>query len=260
MIKLALETTGKNGSLAVLDGESVLWKRRLGLRRRTAAELAVELKSAFQWCEDESCQIRSIAVAVGPGSFTGLRIAVTTAKTLAYAWQLPVVSVGSLAAIAAVTVTKDPVANVLVGLNAYRRQVFAAEFAVQELSESHGINRCNHRAMVLSRSEWDLRVARATQQPDWAVTGDSTIFNPEHLGHLSERAQPDAVGVGRIAARWIAGVEADGAHFPGSLSVGNSTAGNSSDGRSVGGPFTDPFALVARYLRPSAAEEKASSR
>lgn len=258
MIQLALETTGRNGSLAVLDGESVLWKRRLGLRLRTAAELAVELKSALQWCGDESFQIRAISVAVGPGSFTGLRIAVTTAKTLAYALQLPVVSVGSLAAIAAVTATQDPVANVLVGLNAYRRQVFAAEFSLQELQESHGINRCNDRAMVLSQSDWELRVARATRQPDWAVTGDSAIFTPEQVESLSVREQPDAVGVGRIAARWIAGAE--GPEGDGEQPSGNLPPGNSSEASSGGSPFTDPFALVARYLRPSAAEEKASSR
>ncbi|MCA9139700.1 MAG: tRNA (adenosine(37)-N6)-threonylcarbamoyltransferase complex dimerization subunit type 1 TsaB [Planctomycetales bacterium] len=242
MIQFALETTGKQGSLAVLSGENVLFERRLGVRLRTAAELAVELNSALQWCEAESYPIDVIAVAVGPGSFTGLRIAVTTAKTLAYALGLPVVAVGSLSAIAAVTVTDDTVANVLVGLNAYRRQVFTAEFSVGELRHSDGINGCNHRATIVSRSEWDGRAAWAKKQTDWTVAADSTIFVPQQRGHLAAPGESIAVGVGRVAARLIA-------------------AAKWSPGDSASNPaFTDPFALATRYLRPSAAEEQAASR
>ena len=45
-------------------------------------------------------QLDGIAVGVGPGSYTGIRIAVTAAKTLAWAWDIPVAGVSSLQAIA----------------------------------------------------------------------------------------------------------------------------------------------------------------
>lgn len=66
----------------------------------------------------------AIACAVGPGSFTGIRIGVATAATLAYAAGLPVVAVGSLHGIAA----NAPTSCVLVALDARRGHVFAARF------------------------------------------------------------------------------------------------------------------------------------
>ena len=45
-------------------------------------------------------ELNALAVSIGPGSFTGLRIGMTTAKTLAYAWKIPIVGVPTLEALA----------------------------------------------------------------------------------------------------------------------------------------------------------------
>ena len=45
-------------------------------------------------------EVEVVAVSIGPGSFTGLRIGLTTAKTLAYAWKKPIVGVPTLEALA----------------------------------------------------------------------------------------------------------------------------------------------------------------
>ncbi len=67
-----------------------------------------------------------VACGVGPGSFTGIRVAVATAATLAYAADLPVVDVGSLHGIAANAASDAP--HVLVALDARRGNVFCAWF------------------------------------------------------------------------------------------------------------------------------------
>ena len=236
MIQLAIETTGRDGSLAVMDGENLLWKRRSGTQRRTAAELAVDLDAALRWCGENAYELDGISVAVGPGSFTGLRIGVTTAKTLAYALELPVVPVGSLAAIAAVTALPGDVSGVLVGVNAYRRQIFAAEFSRKELHDRRQIDACNHRVEILTREEWDNRAERALECEDLVVSGDRSILADSDAQQMAARDGVDALGVGRIAARLIAAPDP-------SQSV-----------------CADAFSLTARYLKPSAAEEKAALR
>jgi tRNA threonylcarbamoyladenosine biosynthesis protein TsaB len=77
--------------------------------------------------------IDSIAVGVGPGTFTGLRIGVATARALAQARELelrPVSSLEALAAGAAVGARLDPGRRVLALIDARRGQVFAALFTV----------------------------------------------------------------------------------------------------------------------------------
>jgi tRNA threonylcarbamoyladenosine biosynthesis protein TsaB len=70
--------------------------------------------------------VKLVAVSVGPGSFTGLRVGVTTAKTLAYTLGADVIGVNTLEAIA--TRAPDDVACLWAVIDAYRHQVFAAKF------------------------------------------------------------------------------------------------------------------------------------
>lgn len=242
MILIALETTGRNGSLAIVDGETAVWQQHLGGQQRTAAEIAVQLNAALRWSADHNQPIEGIAVAVGPGSFTGLRIAITTAKTLAYALELPIVPVGSLAAIAMMTAISDSVSQVVVGLNAYRGQVFAAEFSSQELLSGDSCSDWNHRAEVWPRAKWDQRVTVAFQSQETAVAGDRSIFDKDDPPHLADRIGPDAIGVGCIAARLIADQDGCG----GGMLTRKATV--------------DAFSLVPRYVKLSAAEQKTAEQ
>ena len=128
-LQIAIETTGVSGSLAVLRGETVLQQRKLDSQHRAAAALAPALSELMRWCRDTQNRPQLVSIADGPGSFTGLRIGVTTAKTFSYATDLPVIAIDSLASIAAVTLLQEPdLETILVALDAYRGQVFMARF------------------------------------------------------------------------------------------------------------------------------------
>lgn len=91
--------------------------------------VACLLPSITSLLEDEGLawtDVDRIAVGVGPGSFTGLRIGVSTARALASAAGIPLVGVASLAAVAGNSLRADPVIAVL---DARRREVFAARWA-----------------------------------------------------------------------------------------------------------------------------------
>src|SRR5215813_11089947 len=102
---LAIETSGRHGSIATLCGEaealSVVGQTMLNAEQRTAQALAPALRSLLSEAGWRPDSVELVAVAVGPGSFTGLRIGVTTAKTLAYAVGCQAIGVHTLLAIAA---------------------------------------------------------------------------------------------------------------------------------------------------------------
>lgn len=95
-VLLAIESIGRSGSVAVVDaGGAVLAERSPdGPAGANLVPDAIALLRAHP-------SVTAIAVATGPGSFTGLRIAVVAARTLAWQTGLPVLPVDSAAAIAA---------------------------------------------------------------------------------------------------------------------------------------------------------------
>jgi tRNA threonylcarbamoyladenosine biosynthesis protein TsaB len=73
--------------------------------------------------------LEAIAVGVGPGTFTGLRIGIATARALASANGLEVRPVSSLAALAAGLEAEEAARSLLAAIDAKRGEVFAAEYA-----------------------------------------------------------------------------------------------------------------------------------
>jgi tRNA threonylcarbamoyl adenosine modification protein YeaZ len=245
-LQISIETTGLAGSVAVLRGENVIRDNKLDSGVRTAAALAPVLAETLQWCRQNDAIPQFISVADGPGSFTGLRIGVTTAKTYSYAVKLPLISVDSLAAMAAVSFWEQPKINdILVGINAYRGQVFMGRFQrdsllipVRTITDSAASNSppaasavrrwsCHPaQVQVLDGPQWS-RILQDLD-PDVPVTGDRKVFRSCPDQEFVQRRMADAAGVGLLAVR-----------------------------ASMLGLWSDPIALVPRYLRPSAAEEKA---
>ncbi|MEW4486806.1 tRNA (adenosine(37)-N6)-threonylcarbamoyltransferase complex dimerization subunit type 1 TsaB [Thalassoglobus sp. JC818] len=131
MIVLGIETSGRSGSISLLRDGNLLGECELAATgRRHARTLIPEIG---QLVSDHSLsinQIDGVAVSLGPGSFTGLRVGVVCAKTLAYSLKIPVVGIDTFAAIALATQEKD--STVWVIDDALRGDVFAGAYRIHD--------------------------------------------------------------------------------------------------------------------------------
>jgi len=101
MIVLGLDTCLSSCSVAVLDGERVLASAREVMARGHQERLAPMAQAVMAEAGLGFDQLDRIAVTVGPGSFTGLRVGIAFAKGLALALDKPAVGIGTLEALAA---------------------------------------------------------------------------------------------------------------------------------------------------------------
>lgn len=111
---LALDTSTQTAGLALYDGEKVLSEIIWTSRDFHTVELAPAIIDAIQKSGKKIDKVEAVAVALGPGSFTGLRIGLALAKGIALARHLPVIGVPSLDILAyAQPVVDLPLAAVL---------------------------------------------------------------------------------------------------------------------------------------------------
>ncbi len=269
LIQLAIETTGRSASLAILRGDATIASYYLDNRTRTAATLAPALKVALDECERSGIAISLMSVAAGPGSFTGLRISVTTAKSFAYAKKLPLVGVDSVAAVAAAVFTANAeLGSLSVALDAYRGQIFAGHFSRDALLPPLD-------QMLAAAETWSAYPASVgvfTGPEVDAFFADSDDRSP-FAG--DRKALEGRVAAGRCVERLglsglLATDQGASGPFPTLPSLTRPSADPQAgivDAVGVGrlairsyilGRSVSPMELVPRYLRPSAAEEHAA--
>src|SRR3954454_22073896 len=130
---LALDTTTRAGSVALVDGDRVVGERAGDGARTHALRMPdeiLELASAHGWALSG---VDLFAVASGPGSFTGLRIGIATIQGLAIVHGRRVVAVPVLEALAHAASRDLPEGSAMgVWMDAHRGDVFAALYRVNE--------------------------------------------------------------------------------------------------------------------------------
>ena len=105
---LALDTSTSQLGLALYDGERLLAERLWVSKVRHTVELAPAVEQILQQSGLALSALTALGVALGPGSFTSLRVGLAFAKGLAFSLTLPLIGISTLAILAApLTPTKD---------------------------------------------------------------------------------------------------------------------------------------------------------
>jgi len=123
---LAIDTSTRFASIALVAQQHVVAELNWDVGQRHSTELLERLEWLLGVAGVEVAALEGVAVATGPGSFNGVRVAVTTAKTLAFAYGLPLYGLPTLDVIAwGCAAAQGPVWALL---EAGRGQIYAAQY------------------------------------------------------------------------------------------------------------------------------------
>lgn len=101
MTILAIDTSNYPLGVALIEDNQVLGEYITNLKKNHSVRIMPAIQTLMKDCERVPAQLTKIVVAKGPGSYTGVRIGVTIAKTMAWSLKIPLVGVSSIEVIAA---------------------------------------------------------------------------------------------------------------------------------------------------------------
>jgi tRNA threonylcarbamoyladenosine biosynthesis protein TsaB len=221
MIVLGIETSSRTGSVAVCSESDVLAEYAFPQGVRHARNIMEGIRTVLADASLAKDQVDGVSVSQGPGSFTGLRIGVTCAKTLAYTLGWKLVGVPSLEVqVQNVEGREDQV--VCPVQDARRQAVYGTLFSWQDgrWVDTSGV-------LILEPEELAGRLPRGACVFGTGVTAYPDVFTaPRFDVSPPALAQPHAREAARLGCRLLAA-----------------------------GSQSDPMTLVPRYYRPTAAEE-----
>ena len=93
---LSIETATPVSSVALHRNGTILADSHLFIIQTASSKLAVMIDEILNRCEVQPKELSAIAVSAGPGSYTGLRIGVASAKGLCFALEVPLIAVNTL--------------------------------------------------------------------------------------------------------------------------------------------------------------------
>jgi tRNA threonylcarbamoyladenosine biosynthesis protein TsaB len=222
IVSVAL-ATAQGHLLALLRGES---------RRPASQGLLAHLDHLMTSEGYDPARVRAVAVTLGPGMFTGMRVGLSVAKTLAHGWGVPLYGYSTLE----VTAARWPVAGdaVCVLLDARRGEIYSGIYRVRENGRPEVL-----RADRVEAFETLLEAVAGMDLPAIAFSGNGLALHQTALAErLGSRAR-------FVPAPW------DG---PGADALALAAARD----LAAGVPGLDPLAAAPLYLRASDAERRHS--
>ena len=187
---MAIETASSVCGVALMDGEEVLAFREEVLEREHAEKLPHFCEAVLEESNTDISELSAVAVSIGPGSFTGLRIGLSFAKGIAFSGDLSLVPVPTLLAMTEnCELESGDVATVLFS---HKNYVYHQNYFL-------GANRLESQSPALSTT-WKEVVEQLPEGIQLVHYGCSQFLDSPIDGVTVYQGIPSAKAVGRIAA------------------------------------------------------------
>lgn len=189
MLLLALDTSTRQASVSLCTEETLFGEYTWQVGNNHSVELLERIQRLVTECGKTMQSLEGIAVATGPGSFNGLRVALATAKSLAFALNIPLVGVGTLDVIAAQQQQwRGPICAVM---EAGRGELYAACYLFDEVvgagQLSYEMRRLSDYLLEAPEQLKELVLARVNE---WAgVPGERALPPVLFCGEMSEASR-----------------------------------------------------------------------
>jgi tRNA threonylcarbamoyladenosine biosynthesis protein TsaB len=218
---LLIETSGAVGRVGLGQDDVLLAERAIDRSRRHARDLAPTVKSLLEEHFWQPTAITGVIVGLGPGSYTGLRVGLMSAKAFAFAIGSPLLGVPTFSVLAWQARQGGPAVEVVE--DAQQNRLYVQRFTFSP----DGVPQARNELHILDAASWTKNI-----QEDICITGPGLR---RHRGSLP----PSAVIA--TEASWEP-------HLEGLLQLGLL--------RAQSGTTDSPLTLEPLYLRPSSAEEQ----
>lgn len=221
---LLIETSGALGRVGYGAGGQVVAEARLDQQRQHTRDLIPQCQALLVQLGWKLEMLDGIAVSWGPGSYTGLRVGLMTAKALAYALGKPLVTIPTFEVVARNLLAVVPDQQVEVIADAQQDRVYHQRFALDHAARSVSPE---SDLSVLEGPAW-----RGSLTPSTLITGPGLTQQSKHLPP-DQKIAPESLRHPPLSSLLEAAL----------LRLQSQT-------------LVDPFTVEPLYARPSSAEEK----
>ena len=184
---LAIDTSNFTLGVALINGTQVIGEYTTNLKKNHSVRVMPAIESLLRDCDTSPKELTKIVVAQGPGSYTGVRIGVTIAKTLAWTLKIPLSAVSSLEVLAANGRSFDGLISPL--FDARRGQVYTGLYEFDNGNLKTVMEDCN-----ILCSDWAMKLKECNRpvlfigqdveihrETITEVLGDLAVFTPVQL-------------------------------------------------------------------------------
>lgn len=176
---LAIDTSNYVMGVALLDEQEVVGEIITNVKKNHSVRLMPAIEQLLKECDTKPSELGKIVVAAGPGSYTGVRIGVTVAKTLAWSLQIPITGVSSLEVLAANASYFDGYICPL--FDARRQQIYTGLYTYENTL------RVKEEERIIVISEW-LSLLKELNQKILFIGNDLSIHRETIIAALGEQA------------------------------------------------------------------------